>query len=274
VGAGGVEIPDITFLEERMLSLKRFLLVSLLAVAILAGSLPALADDIFVSNRPFQGPISGSGGDTYVGAAALAKALGTNLVRAQGSWVAGAASVPAGTPGGSVVFAGKVIPSRGGPGGAPMVHLKSAAEALGYVVRVNPQMKSIDVNRAVAKVVPPTPRPSRSAGTSASAPAAPILLNEGRPGEKVNIEANLVPGRVNVVDFYADWCGPCRELAPRLEALAAKNGMVVLKVDILNWGSPVAKQFDIHSIPHLIIYDKSGKKIAEGGDAMEYLHRL
>jgi thiol-disulfide isomerase/thioredoxin len=155
-----------------------------------------------------------------------------------------------------------------------MVHLKSAAEALGYVVRVNPQMKSIDVNRAVAKVVPPTPRPSRSAGTSASAPAAPILLNEGRPGEKVNIEANLVPGRVNVVDFYADWCGPCRELAPRLEALAAKNGMVVLKVDILNWGSPVAKQFDIHSIPHLIIYDKSGKKIAEGGDAMEYLHRL
>jgi thiol-disulfide isomerase/thioredoxin len=257
-----------------MLSLKRFLLASVLAVAILAGSLPALAEDVFIANRPFQGPVSGSGADTFVGAAALAKALGANLVRSQGSWVAGSASVPAGTPGGSVVFAGKVVPSRGGPGGAPMVHLKSAAEALGYVVRVNPQMKSIDVNRAVAKVVPPTPRPSRPAEAAASAPAGPILLNKGRPGEKVNIEANLVPGRVNVVDFYADWCGPCRELAPRLEALAAKNNMVVLKVDIREWGSPVANQFNIRSVPFLMIYDKSGKKIAEGGEAMEYLHRL
>ncbi|GEM_PF-1929261 len=251
--------------------LKRFFLASLLAVAILAGSLPASAEEVFITNRPFQGPVNGTGADTYVGAAALAKALGVNLVRVQGSWVAGSASVPAGTPAGSVVFAGKVLPSRGGPGGAPLVHLKSAAEALGYVVRVNPQMRTIDVNRAVAKVVPRAPRPSQA---QASAPAGPILLNKGRPGQKVNIEANLVPGRVNVVDFYADWCAPCRELAPRLEALAAKNGMVVLKVDIAQWDSPVAEQFNLRSIPYLMIYDKSGKKIAEGQGAMEYLHKL
>ncbi len=253
--------------------LKRFLLASLLVVAVLMGSLPALADDVFIANRPFQGPVSGSGAATYVGAAALAKALGFNLVPAQGSWVAGPGAVPAGTPAGSVVMAGKVIPSRPGPGGAPMVHLKTAAEALGYVVRVNPQMKAIDINRAMARVTPTPPRPA-SASQPASAPSGPILLNKGRPGAEVNIEANLVPGRVNVVDFYADWCGPCRELAPRLEALAAKNGMVVLKVDIAKWGSPVAEQFNINSIPHLMIYDKNGKKIAEGGEAMEYLHRL
>ena len=50
--------------------------------------------------------------------------------------------------------------------------------------------------------------------------------------------------------------------------------MVVLKVDIREWGSPVANQFNIRSVPFLMIYDKSGKKIAEGGEAMEYLHRL
>jgi len=254
-----------------MPSLKRFVLASLLAVAILAGSLPASAEDVFIANRPFQGPVSGSGADTYVGAGALAKALGVNLVRVQGSWVAGSASIPAGTPAGSVVFAGKVVPSRGGPGGAPLVHLKSAAEALGYVVRLNPQMKAIDVNRAVAKVVPRAPR---SPQAQASVPSGPILLNKGRPGEKVNIEANLVPGRVNVVDFYADWCGPCRELAPRLEAMAETYQMVVLKVDIAQWDSPVAQQFNLRSIPYLMIYDKSGKKIAEGQSAMDYLHKL
>jgi thioredoxin-related protein len=50
--------------------------------------------------------------------------------------------------------------------------------------------------------------------------------------------------------------------------------MVVLKVDIREWGSPVANQFNIRSIPHLMIYDKSGKKITEGQGAKDYLHKL
>ncbi|GEM_PF-489332 len=65
--------------------------------------------------------------------------------------------------------------------------------ALGYVVRVNPQMKSIDVNRAVAKVVPRAPRASQA---SAAVSSGPIVLNNGRPGAEVDIKSNLVAGRV------------------------------------------------------------------------------
>ena len=61
---------------------------------------------------------------------------------------------------------------------------------------------------------------------------------------------------------YADWCGPCRRLSPSLEQMASSDSEVALrKIDIVNWRTPVVQQFNIHSIPQVNVYDRSGRLV-------------
>jgi thioredoxin len=66
--------------------------------------------------------------------------------------------------------------------------------------------------------------------------------------------------RVVVVDFYADWCGPCRRLSPELEkAVAEYDGQVVLaKVDVEKHEG-LALKHGVRSIPDVRIY-RGGRK--------------
>ncbi len=62
-----------------------------------------------------------------------------------------------------------------------------------------------------------------------------------------------------LVDFYADWCGPCKMLAPILETLASKHSKVkVLKVNV-DEEQELAMKYSIMAIPTLIVY-KDGKQ--------------
>ena len=63
-----------------------------------------------------------------------------------------------------------------------------------------------------------------------------------------------------LVDFYADWCGPCRTMAPILAELANQfeDQFKVVKVNIEN-NQQIAEQYNIASIPTLIIF-KNGQK--------------
>jgi thioredoxin 1 len=80
-------------------------------------------------------------------------------------------------------------------------------------------------------------------------------------GKKVAIEDYLVDGYVVIFDFYADWCGPCKSIAPRLEKIINKYDDVILrKIDIVNWESEVVKQYNIRSVPNIWVFDKKGKK--------------
>jgi thiol-disulfide isomerase/thioredoxin len=81
-------------------------------------------------------------------------------------------------------------------------------------------------------------------------------------GAQVDINQHLALGNVTIVDFYADWCGPCRQLSPSLEQMARSDPDVALrKIDIVNWKTPVARQFNVHSIPQVNVYNRGGSLV-------------
>lgn len=71
-----------------------------------------------------------------------------------------------------------------------------------------------------------------------------------------NFSEHIKNGTV-LVDFYADWCGPCRMLSPTLEELSNNINIVKVNVD----AAPIiAQKFGIMSIPTLIVF-KDGKEV-------------
>ncbi|MEY2538860.1 MAG: hypothetical protein QOG67_2600 [Verrucomicrobiota bacterium] len=81
-------------------------------------------------------------------------------------------------------------------------------------------------------------------------------------GGQVDIAKHLSAGNVTIVDFYADWCGPCKLISPTLEKLAKTDPEIaVRKIDIIDWTTPVVKQHNVHAIPQINIYDRAGKLV-------------
>ena len=78
-------------------------------------------------------------------------------------------------------------------------------------------------------------------------------------GAQVDINQHLALGNVTVLEFYADWCGPCRMLSPSLEQMVQTDPEVALrKIDIVRWETPVAQQFHVHSVPQVNVYNRGG----------------
>lgn len=77
--------------------------------------------------------------------------------------------------------------------------------------------------------------------------------------EDANKFEEEVKGELVLVDFYADWCGPCQMLAPELERLSEELGVKVVKINV-DEVSEVARRFRIMSIPTLLLY-KNGEQV-------------
>lgn len=77
--------------------------------------------------------------------------------------------------------------------------------------------------------------------------------------EEQNFDQEIAEGAV-LVDFYADWCGPCKMLTPVLEKVAEEvQGQVkIIKIDI-DKAQGIAGRFQISAIPTLILF-KNGQE--------------
>lgn len=60
-----------------------------------------------------------------------------------------------------------------------------------------------------------------------------------------------------LIDFYAEWCGPCKKMAPYMEKMKAemKDELVIIKIDA-DKNQQLAQQLKIEGLPTLILYDK------------------
>jgi thiol-disulfide isomerase/thioredoxin len=100
--------------------------------------------------------------------------------------------------------------------------------------------------------------------------------NSGKTGQTIDIKQFVKPGQTTVIDFYSRSCPPCMKLGPMLEAMAAKRPKTqVVKLNIdrpgakgIDFDSPLAKQYNLQGVPHLMVFDESGTLKAQGQEAI------
>lgn len=142
--------------------------------------------------------------------------------------------------------------------GKPTGQMKTSSRATwdypGYRIVFSADGKVTDAERKLRTV----------ASTSSSGEVAPPIHKYSRGGAAVDIATLMPAGKITIVDFYADWCGPCARISPDLEAIAKTDPNVVLrKVDIVKWQTPVTKQYGIRSIPDIRIFDANKKLVGK-----------
>ncbi|MFQ8705126.1 MAG: thioredoxin [Thomasclavelia sp.] len=71
---------------------------------------------------------------------------------------------------------------------------------------------------------------------------------------------SAIASGIVLVDFYADWCGPCKMLAPVLDGIAEKMTQVDFYKINVDTSSDIAGRYGVQAIPNLIIF-KDGKAV-------------
>lgn len=99
-------------------------------------------------------------------------------------------------------------------------------------------------------------------------------------GEAFDVRKHLARGKYTVFDFWAEWCGPCHVLTPKIERLVVERSNVALRtIDLKQWDSPAGKQatkeFKVPGLPYVRVYGPDGKLVGEVvGNDIEKIRQL
>ena len=76
-----------------------------------------------------------------------------------------------------------------------------------------------------------------------------------------NFDGYIESGKLVVVDFYADWCGPCKMMAPIIDELSEEfdTQAIIGKLDIETDGE-IANRYNVRNIPTIIFF-KDGEVV-------------
>jgi len=102
--------------------------------------------------------------------------------------------------------------------------------------------------------------------TEAALPKDADIKTLAGQGGALEIKDHLVKGKVTVFDFYAVWCGPCREVDRAMKEIVAKaDDVAYRRIDIDKWESAVSKKYlgKVPELPYVVIYGKNGKELAK-----------
>jgi thioredoxin 1 len=69
----------------------------------------------------------------------------------------------------------------------------------------------------------------------------------------VNDFLETIKEGTHIVDFYADWCGPCRMLGPVIEKVATDKNISLVKINVDNL-IDIARKYNINSIPNVFLF--------------------
>ena len=164
-------------------------------------------------------------------------------------------------------------------------------ESSGAAVRV---LTDADVKQAPPIVT----RPGTEVDEQTGAPAIATAMTPGAPAPNFSLpdrsgrtySLSSFTGRPLLIDFWATWCGPCRQTMPEVQNLHQEYGRQLQVVginiegnstDVLsyldeggytfpvlfdsgNWDSPVATSYGVSSIPRTFLLDRNGRVLYEG----------
>lgn len=75
-----------------------------------------------------------------------------------------------------------------------------------------------------------------------------------------NFEEIKASDKKVLIDFYADWCGPCRMLSPVVDEIAAENDSIIVGKVNVDDEPALAQEFGVMSIPTLVVL-KNGAEV-------------
>lgn len=94
----------------------------------------------------------------------------------------------------------------------------------------------------------------RAAAEQPAVPDEPVQIDAGERLTELFLTHSLV-----LVDCYADWCGPCKQLEPIVERIAAETDIVVAAVDV-DAHPDMAAEWSVRGVPTLVLF-KDGRPL-------------